>query len=304
MFNEKIICTYLYLISKYGYPPKAEDTALYIEEMTKLGFKTIELEGIREKHLLEVFAIRKEILSEIKHRNLSLPYFCVVLPGLSSLNESIRKKNLSLFKIGCELAAYFGAQGVLDNAPLPPYEFPDDIPVARHYDDETITAAIIPTDIDWNIYWKSLADTYGECCDTASSFGLNFHIHPAVGLLASSTDAFINFYQAVGKNNLKFVIDTANQFFMKDNIVLSLIRLKDHVEYIHLSDNNGNKIEHLESGKGKINWTEFFKTLKHINYNGYIGIDIGGEESIIDNLDQAYLSTASFIEEKFFRSSQ
>ncbi len=303
MFNEKIICTYLYSITKYGYPPKAENTLLFIGEMAHLGFKSIELEGIREEHLLGVFKIRREILSEINYTSLSLPFFCVVLPGLSSFDESIRKKNLSLFKIGCELAAYLGAKGVLDNAPLPPLEFLDGIPLVRHYDEEAIASARIPADLDWKIYWQDLTKTYGECCDIAKSFGLNFHIHPAVGLLASNTDAFINFYQAVGKRNLKFVIDTANQFFMKDNLVLSLIRSKDHVEYIHLSDNGGNKIEHLETGKGKIDWNSFFKMLKHINYDGYIGIDIGGAESVIDDLDRAYLSTASFIEEKYFRSN-
>ncbi len=32
---------------------------------------------------------------------------------------------------------------------------------------------------------------------------------------------------------------------MKDNLALSLHRLKDHIDYIHISDNRGQKVEHL-----------------------------------------------------------
>lgn len=44
----------------------------------------------------------------------------------------------------------------------------------------------------------------------------------------------------------------------------------------------------------------FFNTLSRINYKGYIGIDVGGAESDVDDLDKAYLNTAAFIEKKWF----
>jgi len=36
MFDKQIVCGYLYTITKYGYPPKAENTLQYMDEMHKL----------------------------------------------------------------------------------------------------------------------------------------------------------------------------------------------------------------------------------------------------------------------------
>jgi len=77
--------------------------------------------------------------------------------------------------------------------------------------------------------------------------------------------------------------------------VLTLTRLFDHVNYIHLSDNGGQKVEHLPPGKGKIDWNRFFATLDHLGYSGDIGIDVGGAESGVENIDQAYTETASWL---------
>jgi sugar phosphate isomerase/epimerase len=298
--HKNIVCAYLYTISKYGYPPPGKDTLKYIDEMHSLGFQSIELEGIREKHLMEVYELKDDISNKLKSLNVSSHFFCIVLPGLSSTDKKIRNKQQSLFEKGCEIARTVGAQSVMDNSPLPPYQFPEDIPVVRHYDDDVLSEAFLPKNIIWSEYWVNLCSTYRECCNIAASYGLKFAVHPAIGLLSSNADAFLNFYDSVDKENLKFTFDTANQFVMKENLAVSLVRLKDYVEYIHLSDNRGFEVEHLEPGSGRISWDVFFDTLNRINYKGFIGIDIGGAESDVDDLDKAYKNTAAFIEKNWF----
>jgi len=123
-------------------------------------------------------------------------------------------------------------------------------------------------------------------------------MHPAVGVLSSTTDAFLYFYDAVKRDNLRFNIDTANQFVMKDNLALSLRRLKDHIDYIHISDNRGLKVEHLNIGEGSIRWDVFFETLDFIGFKGHLGLDIGGDESYVQDLDKAYIDSAKFISQK------
>ncbi len=299
MFDQKIVCAYLYVITKYGYPPAASQTELHLEEMSALGFTSVELEGIRETHLLEVYERRHAIQQKIKALNLKVPYFCVVLPGLSSLDEAERQRQLGLFEKGCEIAQMFGAVGVLDNAPLPPYQFPDDIPVVRHYGEDVISSAFLPKDISWDKFWDMLTDTYRTACDIAARYGLTYNMHPALGLLSSTTDGYLHFHDAVKRDNLRFNLDTANQFFVHDNLALSLRRLKDHIDYIHISDNRGTKIEHLPVGEGKIRWDIFLETLEHINFNGHIGLDIGGSETEISDLNQGYLDTANWLKEKW-----
>ena len=79
----------------------------------------------------------------------------------------------------------------------------------------------------------------------------------------------------------------------------SLKQLADYVDYMHISDNNGLKVEHLQPGNGKINWDRFFETLDEINFKGYIGLDIGGEETKLNNVDGVYISSAKWVENKW-----
>ncbi len=297
-FNKKIVCTYLHSITKYGYPPPGKDTLKYIDEMTSLGFQSIELEGIHEKHLNEVYNQKEEILSKLEKEKINLPFFCVVLPELTSINPKTQEKQLDLLEKGCELAKAFGCIGILDNAPLPPYQFPDDIPVTRHYDEDLLANATLTKGLSWNFMWDHIVETIAKVCDIAAKYNLTYNLHPAVGVLASSSDGFINIFNAVGRYNLRFNFDTANQFVMKENINLAIARLIDFVDYIHLSDNRGNKVEHLAIGKGKINWQKFFTTLKELRYKGYLGLDIGGSESDVKDLDAAYIESAKYLEEK------
>ncbi len=298
MIDPRITCCYLYTISKYGYPPAAEDTLKYLDEYKSMGFQSVELEGIRKNHLEKVYKIRKQIAVRIKEHKLEVPYFCVVLPGLSSADAHERKENLDLFRKGCEIAHILGSEGVLDNAPLPPYQFPDDIPVVRHYHEDVILSAKFPKNLNWKNYWDQMVETYREACDIASEYHLTYQMHPALGVLSATTDAFLYFHDAVGRDNLRFNFDTANQYFLKDNLQLSLRRLADYIDYIHISDSGGNRVEHLAIGDGVIRWEDFFETMDLIKFEGHFGIDIGGAESVVEDLDAAYKNAAKFLENK------
>ena len=221
-----------------------------------------------------------------------------MLPGLSSSVEAERNASLALFEKGCDVAAALGAKCVLDNAPLPPYRFPDDIPIVRHYDEDVLRQASVPGDLEWSAYWDQLVDTYRQACDIAGERSLTYQMHPCLGVLSATTDAFLYFYEAVKRDNLRFNLDTANQFMMQDNLAMSLIRLKGLVDYIHVSDNPGDRVEHLEPGKGAINWDVFFETVDRIGYDGHFGVDVGGHESRVDDLEDAYRNAAGWLEDR------
>jgi sugar phosphate isomerase/epimerase len=295
MFNPLIVCAYLYIISRYGYPPPAAETLLHLQEMKKLGFQSVELEGIREEHISDMYELRYTIRMKLDELQMQVPYFCAVLPGLTSLDKNVRRRNLELFEKGCEIARLFGAQGILDNAPVPPYQFPENIPVARHYDDNIVGNAVFPNGISWDEFWKQMVDTYKEICTIAERYDLTYQIHPAVGCVAGNTDGFINFHRAVGRDNLRFNFDTANLFAIKENLMISLLRLGSFIDYIHLSDNTGSRIEHLVPGDGNIRWELFFKTLDRIEFSGHIALDIGGEESKVDDIDIGYIRSAQWL---------
>jgi sugar phosphate isomerase/epimerase len=303
-FHEDIIACYLYPITLHGYPPQASASLQHLEEMASLDFKSVELEGIHKDHLGEMAGMTEAINQKAAELDLKVPIFCVVLPGLSDADEAVRAENLVRFETGCKTAKQLGARAVLDNSPIPPWEFPAGLPVTRHYDDEVLSAAGLSGDLNWDLYWDSLVSTFREACRIAAVHGLSYQLHPCHGALIQSTDAFLLFAEAVKMDNLKFNLDTANQFFLKDNLFLSLIRLKDHIDYIHVSDNSGSRVEHLAIGKGMIPWERFFETLDRISYRGQFGIDIGGAESEVSDLEAAYREAAAFLQDHWFAHHQ
>lgn len=299
-FHKDIVACYLYTITKHGYPPVAGDAMQHLDEFSKLGFSSIELEGIREEHLEGMYQQRTQLRKRADELQLEVPVFCIVLPGLSSPHGKERDRNLERFQKGCELAHVLGSVAVLDNAPLPPWQFPGDIPVARHYDEKVLAAATIPDHLNWETYWQGLTETYREACDLAAAKGLDYQMHPCYGALVNSTDAFLLFAEAVKRDNLKFNLDSANQFYMKDNLFLSLLRLREHIDYIHISDNGGSRVEHLAMEEGAIQWDRFFEMLDLIGFTGKFGIDVGGAESGVKDLEEAYRAAARWLTEKWF----
>ena len=299
MYQKSIVCCYLYVITKYGYPPPAEDTLQHLQEIKNLGFSSLELEGIRREHLLGVFDLREKLVEKIKSLNLKVPYFCIVLPGLSAEDEHERLKNLELFEKGCEIATAIESIGVLDNAPLPPYHFPQNIPLVRHYDEEVLQAAKLSKNINWKKYWNGLIATYQQACEIAAAKKLTYHLHPCLGVMANSAESFLRFYDTVGRDNLRFTLDTANQYYLKENLLLALHSLSGLIDYIHLSDNRGKQVEHIMPGTGKIDWSGFFETLETLGFSGHIGLDIGGDESGVKDIDKAYVDAAKWVEERW-----
>ena len=223
-YHPDIIACFLYIIGKYGYPPPAKDSIMHLEEFSTMGFRSIELEGIREEHLLKIFEMRSDLKAKAADLKMEIPVFCIVLPGLCSADGHERERNLALFEKGCELAGFLGSKAVLDNAPIPPWQFPDGIPVTRHYDESVLANASLPPGLNWPRYWKDLASTYRDACDIAGRYKLTYHLHPCHGALVATTDAYLRFHDAVKRDNLRFNLDTANQFFLKDNLSLSLLR--------------------------------------------------------------------------------
>lgn len=301
MFDSGIVCCYLHPITKYGYPPPVENTFKYIDEMASLGFASIELEGIREERIDFIHKNCPAVKKKIAERKVAVPYYCAVLPGLTSADEKIRERSLELFEKGCETAAVLGSAGILDNAPLAPYIFPDDIPVLRHHDEDSLREAFFPPDFSWGKFMDRMIDTFRTLCDTAAKYNLTYQLHPAVGFLFSTTDGFLYFSDKVNRDNLRFNFDTANLFAVKENLPLALLRLKDSIDYIHFSDNGGTRVEHLAAGKGSIPWEEFFETLDKIGFRGHIGVDIGGDESGVGDIDKAYRDAAEFLQTKWLR---
>ena len=92
----KISCCWLYAISKYGYPPSISDTYRALEDMQRLGFKYVELEGVGEENLQAVYEERENLKAFCEERGLQVINFCPVLPDIVSLDKQKRGKAMRL----------------------------------------------------------------------------------------------------------------------------------------------------------------------------------------------------------------
>ncbi len=303
LFTRQVTCAYLYPITLYGYPPDIRDTVKHIEEMARMGFRSVELEGIGPSNIQYLHQHQEAIGEALTRYDCSLPVLCLVLPQLGAADAARQAESLEWFEMGCEVAKKLGAEGVLDNGPLLPLEYPADAPILRHYSEELLNNLGLPAGFVWKDYQASLVNTFRKACNIAAKYKLLYHLHPCEGSLITTADSFMNFADAVNCPNLFFNMDTANQFYFRDNLPLCILRLAERISYIHISDNGGNKVEHLAPGDGNIYWNSFFEALQSVNFRGNFGIDVGGAESGISDMETAYLHSAIWLQENIKKYS-
>ena len=107
-------------------------------------------------------------------------------------------------------------------------------------------------------------------------------MEPRIGEVICSVDSLLRLIDHVGRPNFKANFDTAHFSAQRENVVLALAKLKGHFANVHISDNNPSNTDHLPIGKGSIDWKEFLGTLHQMGYTGYLGLDLGLTDSLLD----------------------
>ncbi|HYM90558.1 MAG TPA: TIM barrel protein, partial [bacterium] len=187
----KINCCWLYAISKYGYPPSIPDTHRALEEMAALGFDAAELEGVHEENLRAVATVRSEIRRRCADLGLRIVNFCPVLPDLVSPDLPQRRHALDLFRLGAELAVYFGSPLIQVDSYTPPIEFVEHRPYGTTIEFQRQFDVRIPAEFSWDRTWNVLEDSVRTCAAIAREAGLQLAMEPRVGEIVSNTDALL-----------------------------------------------------------------------------------------------------------------
>jgi sugar phosphate isomerase/epimerase len=284
------IC-WLYAISKYGYPPSLPDTFKVIREMAGLGFKYIELEGVGEENLREIYENRNDLKKLCDDLGLVVHNFCPILPDIVSLDKSKRDRARDLFKMGIELANFFGCETIQTDSFTPPLKFIGDRPYKEMVDFGLQFKVEIDPSFSWDEQWSVLVDTFKFCAQEARKANLRFCLEPRVGEMVCNTDAILRLMDWVDDDNFGAVFDTGHLNAQKEILALSVEKLGKRIFYVHLSDNDGKVNEHLGLGKGNIDFEEIIKGLLKHNFTGVIGLDIGR----IPNLDEEVKASKEYL---------
>ncbi len=278
----KICCCWLYAISRYGYPPSLAKTYRALEDMAEMGFTAGELEGVREANLMEVSGARREIRSRARDLGIAIINFCPVLPDIVSVNAARRRKAVELFRIGAELAAFFGSPTVQIDSFTAPLEFRGTAPYKKAIRFNERYEVRVPAGFSWERQWAALVDGVARARRIANRTGLDLLMEPRVGEMVSNTDAMLRLIEAVGAKGFGVVLDTGHQYGQKEILPLSVMKLGKAIKYVHASDNDSLTNEHRAIGDGSIDWNGVMIALKRVGFRGYVGVDVGQVPRIKD----------------------
>ena len=169
----KISCCWMYAIGKYGFPPPTQAMLQAIEEMARMGFQYIELEGVGNENLTAVIENRQQLRQACQDAGVAVANFAPLLPDVISLDPVRQAEALQLFARGVETAAYLDAAFVWIDSYTPPFAI-----IAG----KALTAEIhfgeqwrirIPEDFNWPAFWRHFVQAIKHCARIAKAHGLN-----------------------------------------------------------------------------------------------------------------------------------
>jgi len=280
----RISITYLYVIFQYGYPHTVRDVLRALPKIQKLGFRFLEMEGLGVAHLRSMYAQRSSVAAALKDCGLHVHNFCVVDPALVSLHAERQREALDRFRMGAELGAFFGSETLHLASYAPPVRYisarPYQLGVKSGYKFANQTRVRIPPRFQWHLVWDALVASCRECARIAAGYGKTVIMEPRVGEVVCSVDSLLRLIEHVGRPNFKANFDTGHFSAQRENVALALTKLDGKFANIHISDNDPVNTEHLPIGDGSIDWQEFFRLLKTMNYSGYLGLDLGMSKTL------------------------
>jgi len=288
---------WLYAITKYRYVPGLEEILAAVDDAKRLGFQYMELEGVGSQ-LHTVAKNRAIIKRRCDADEIKLIDFVPVLPNIMSTNPQKRRKALKDFQTGCELGAYFETgMTQVDTFHLPVHvEPPYDISKDFGYAYKPPSIQVNPEFDFWKFFDEILVPSISECNDIAKDYGLKLCIEPRTWENISNVWALELLMREIKSENLGAVLDVAHLAAQKMPPVVCVEMLGKRIFYVHASDSNFLTEDHLEVGKGSVDWENLLKALKKYNYRGFIGIDIGGKKELKSQLDVMYTASKNYLE--------
>jgi sugar phosphate isomerase/epimerase len=275
----KIGITYLYAIFRYGYPHTVDDAFRSLADIRKLGFRYLEMEGLGPGFLKDLHERRQELVDHVAANGIHVHNFCVVDPGLVSLDPERRRAALARFPLGAELARALGAETLHLASYSPPVKYlgerPYQLSTKSGYKFADQTRIRLPRGFDWSRVWEVLVESCRHSADVAAQYGRTVIMEPRVGEVICTVDSMLRLIEHVDRPNFKANFDTGHFSAQRENVVLALAKLRGRFANIHIADNNPRDTNHLPIGEGVVDWEEFFRVLKEMRYDGYLGLDLG-----------------------------
>lgn len=278
---------YAFQIAKYGYPPSFEDLDRGLQDLSRLGFRYTELEGLGKGWNRHFARHRKRYCTLLKDLGIHVYNYCIVDPALVSLDKAKRKKAYELYEQGCENAAAFGAESIHLASYAPPLKFARrPYKLGEEYNFKLDYRPTLPKGFDWKACWGAVVESCRKACETAAKYRMNVLMEPRVGEMICNSESMLMLLKEVDHPRLKANFDFAHFMAQKEILPLSWAKLEKHVGGIHIADNNAMDVEHRQIGRGTIDFDTMLRLIGRSDYQGYIGLDLFVSKR---NVDRAFV---------------
>lgn len=270
----EIGCAALYPITRFGFPYTVNDYLKSLVEMKKAGFKSVEMEINVDIDLPEYEERKNEIIDILKEQNLSLSGIVGVVEKAFSLNDEYSKDAFQKFT----RLASFGKKMNCENLIICAYNPPEieNEPGSEEYQGSPRLNIRLPDNFDWDVFWINAVKTFKGLCKIAAKNDQKLIIENRIGDFISSSDGVLALIEQADEPNGGVLLDVAHANATKESMELIIAKLKNHIMYVHLSDNDGSSSAHMPAGEGNINFLNIFRRLTKIDYSGYANVDFGG----------------------------
>jgi len=238
-----------------------------VEEVMKglrdMGFDGIELgvfDPVKDGSPGEVQKIKK-LLSSYQ---LEVPNLYIDIAGHWPLaafthpDAKVRREAVGLIETGVEIAKSFGTKtmGISPDCDGFPHPF----------------------GVSYRDAWNWMVESISACADAASEAGLRFAFEYKPKetrnfSLIANADGVLRLIDQVGSSNLGVLLDTGHALYAKEDLATTVEKLDRKLFHVHVCDSYGDWDDDLVPGVVH-DFTEFFRALKRIDYQGYVGLDI------------------------------
>jgi len=219
----------------------------------KLGYSAVEL-AIRDPKIIDY----DEILNVLKEENIEISAigtgraFTEEGLSLSSLDAEIRNRAIERIK--------------------------EDINFAKLFNSFVIIGLIRGKPENKELALKILKDSVKECGEYAQNLGVKILIEPINSLETTLLNKFSEAYEFIedlGLDNLGILADTYHMNKEEESIYETILKYRDKIWYVHVADDNRGI-----PGTGNLDFSEVFKALREINYNGFVSLECVSNLSI------------------------
>jgi sugar phosphate isomerase/epimerase len=237
-----------------------------LKAVAKAGYRHVEIFG-DEGHFdlrlpIDLLEVRK-LLDDLglNMESIHAPFSNV---NIASLNRTERRKGLQLIEKSIEVCSQMRGRVVV---------------IHPHPDD------LLGNRIDYAEMRARMKESLYELANFARKLEIKVAIEnlPEFCLegwkLGSRISELTQLLEEIEHDNLGLCLDTGHALLKKGeiNVAQDVVRCEKYLFVIHISDNDGRDDHHWLPGEGIINWPEFLKTLKSINYKGIYTLEISGQ---------------------------